>query len=273
MRETKTLALVEYKDGGDGAGEFEGRASTFDTVDSYGDTVIAGAYKDTIPDFLKRGFIGWSHDWTNPIAMVTEAEEKSDGLWIKGEFHSDPESQKYRTRVKERMAKGLFTGLSIGYEATDWEMQGDVRILKKVKLYEVSMVTVPAEQNSGLSAVKGHDISLEEHGERLMESATEYLERVKAGAARELKAGRAISAARRARIEKVVEGVTGLLDELRAIIDSQPDSGTDEDVDEVVGLSADDDQKNEPGKGAVIPEDLREWVDRFEKLRRAYGSD
>jgi HK97 family phage prohead protease len=255
MREQKILALAEYKDAGAGSGEFEGRASTFDAVDSYGDSVAPGAYAETIPEFLKRGFISWHHEWDNPIAMVVAAEERPDGLWIKGEFHSDPQAQVYRTRVRERMAKGMFTGLSIGYEAVDWEMRDQVRILKKIKLYEVSLVSVPAESNAGLSAIKGHGLTLDQHGELTLETIDEYLERIKAGVAKELKVGRAVSAARLARVEAVIEGIAARLDELRSIVDSDPGSGTDEDEESVVGLGADDDQGSEAGKAAAIPEE------------------
>lgn len=171
MREQKTLKLAELKiAGADGdAGSFEGYASRFGTVDSYGDTIDPGAYTDTIPQFLTRGFIGWGHDWNDPIGIVTRASEDNAGLLLAGDFHSDAEAQKFRTRARERVAAGKFMGLSIGYEAQAWEMRtidtpyrdamGEltdrVRALTKIKLYEVSIVTVPAERDSGMTSVKG----------------------------------------------------------------------------------------------------------------------
>lgn len=161
MRETKVLPLAELKVSGEGGpGEFEGRASTFGTIDSYGDTIDRGAYTDTIPEFLERGFIGWGHDWTDPIGFVTAAEERKDGLWVTGQFHSDPDAQKYRQRARERVESGKFMGLSIGFEPLEWEMrqveesEAPIRALTKIKLYEVSLVAVPAERNSGVTTVK-----------------------------------------------------------------------------------------------------------------------
>lgn len=163
MREVKTLPLTELKvsaDEGDGPGEFEGRASTFGTIDSYGDTIDPGAYKTTIPEFLERGFIGWGHDWTDPIGFVKSAEERADGLYVTGQFHSDVQAQTYRQRAKERVAAGKFMGLSIGFEAEAWEMrqveerEDPIRALTQIKLYEVSLVAVPAERNSGVTTVK-----------------------------------------------------------------------------------------------------------------------
>ena len=160
MHEIKLIETAELKIAGDGAGEFEGRASTFGTIDSYGDTVDKGAFAATIPEFIERGFIGWGHDWADPIGLITAAEERDDGLWITGKFHSDPEAQKYRQRAKERVDAGRFMGLSIGFEAKKSEprevegREKPVRALTEIKLYEVSLVAVPAERNSGVSIVK-----------------------------------------------------------------------------------------------------------------------
>jgi HK97 family phage prohead protease len=160
MHEVKTLPLAELKVSGDGTGDFEGRASTFGTIDSYGDTIDKGAYAATIPEFLERGFIGWGHDWKDPIGFVTAAEERADGLWITGKFHGDPAAQAYRTRAKERVEAGKFMGLSIGFEAEEYELRSlpdvseKVRALTKIKLYEVSLVAVPAERNSHVTVVK-----------------------------------------------------------------------------------------------------------------------
>ena len=158
--ETKVLALTEFKLESDGdAGTFEGYASRFGTIDSYGDTIDRGAYKDTIPEFLERGFLGWGHDWADPIGFFTEAREREDGLYVKGQFHSDPEAQVKRQRVKERAEAGKFMGLSIGFEPLDFEFRDEdgrqVRALTRIKLHEVSLVTVPAEHGSGVTRVKG----------------------------------------------------------------------------------------------------------------------
>jgi uncharacterized protein len=170
--EVKTLPLAELKiDGGDSEpGEFTGRASSFNGVDAYGDTIVPGAYEDTIPQFLERGFIGWGHDWSDPIGYVTDAEERSTGLYIKGRFHSDADSQKYRLRAKERAEAGKFMGLSIGFVAQEWEMreEGSVRALTKIHLYETSLVTVPADAGAALTAIKSNGLKFAEELERVL---------------------------------------------------------------------------------------------------------
>lgn len=154
--ELKTVPLAEFKITADsGPGEFTGRAAQFNGLDSYGDTIMPGAFAKTIPGFLDRGFLAAGHDWTAPIGWFTSAEERADGLYITGKFHSDDEAQKHRTRARERMDAGRFVGLSIGYVTKDAVNRDDgVRELREIELYETSLVTVPADRGAGLTAVK-----------------------------------------------------------------------------------------------------------------------
>jgi len=122
--------------------------------------VRKGAYSRTLGQFVQRGFISWAHDWANPIGMVTSAVEPADGLWISGQFQSDGASQRIRTLVRERLGAGKFLGLSIGYKAEEWHREGDVRVLTDITLYEVSIVTVPAEPRAHVSVTKDDRQSL-----------------------------------------------------------------------------------------------------------------
>jgi HK97 family phage prohead protease len=161
-RELKTLPLAEYKVLADGSGTFEGYASVFGGVDSYGDTIDPGAYADTIPEFLHNGFLAWGHDWHDPIATPLSAYEDGKGLYITAQFHSHADAQRARVIAAERLERGKSMGLSIGYEALEWEMRkvdtavrnewgeltDKVRALKKIKLFEVSLVTAdPSTSN------------------------------------------------------------------------------------------------------------------------------
>jgi hypothetical protein len=232
----KTLPFAELKIvGADGdAGSFEGYASVFGTIDSYGDTIDRGAYTQTLPQFLTRGFIGWGHDWNEPIGIVTDAHEDGKGLFITGQFHSDSDAQKFRSRAKERVAAGKFMGLSIGYEAEGYEMRtveqpfrnswgelsDKVRALTKIKLYEVSLVTVPSEENSGVTAVKsdGFGLPFDDHSERTRVAVREWIARAKSGSDIRTKEGRAISTARREKLVSMRDALHGHADELEALL-------------------------------------------------------
>lgn len=273
-REFKVVPLGEFKLAGEGyTGEFSGRASTFGTIDKHADTVEPGAYKDTLPQFLSRGFIGWGHDWDNPIGYVTSAEERSDGLYISGKFHTDPEAQRRRQIAKERLDAGLFMGLSIGYEVKEAGerqveqpvpgkfglMTNTVRVLKKLDLFEVSLVMVPAEAHSGLSSIKGDGLSFDDHLERVRVALEEVCRRCESGSETREKVGRAISLARREKIEGFIGSMGSLLDELRALVADEPSGSEDEAAEPVVGLDAE------------IPEDMKRWVAHWHHLNREFS--
>lgn len=274
MREHKTLALAELKIAGGDAGEFEGRASTFGTVDSYGDTIDPGAYKDTIPQFLTRGFIGWGHDWADPIGIVTKAEERDDGLWITGQFHSDPDAQRWRIRARERVESNKFMGLSIGYEAEEYEMReleapvrnrwgewtDKVRALTKIKLYEVSLVTVPAEENSGVATIKGYgfDVPLADQAFSVRVALEELCARLVSASGTGEKAGRAISAARRQLIEAVSTSLRLNAQQLDELLGQQDDDAEEAAADPVIGLDGLDAQR-------------RQLIERRDWLVKMYG--
>jgi hypothetical protein len=152
--ERKTVAMTEFKVDAT-SGEFEGYASVFGNVDAGGDTVVKGAFTKALPDFLRDGFISWSHDWGQPIAYPTTAEEDRTGLLLAGAFHSTPEAQRARTISSERLAAGKRMGLSIGYAVEEEEWGKTGRLLKVINpLFEVGFVTVPMNRDANLAAVK-----------------------------------------------------------------------------------------------------------------------
>jgi HK97 family phage prohead protease len=154
--EHKVWPLTDFKASDTGSGSFSGYASVFGVRDLGGDVVQAGAYADTLPQFLARGFIPWGHDYSAlPVATVAQAYEDAHGLYLTAEFHSTPDAQAARKVVQERLARGKSMGLSIGYVATDADHQPDGRLLKKIHLLETSLVPVPMQPEAGVTAVKG----------------------------------------------------------------------------------------------------------------------
>lgn len=154
-----------------GPGRLQGYLSTFSNVDSYADTIERGAYAETIPSFLRDGFMAADHSWQYSGGIVgtwLDAREDERGLFVTGEFHSDPDSQKVRQLAVERLGRGKSVGLSIGYEVLEWEFRkvetpvrdrwGDytdmIRVLKKIKLYEGSIVSVPADPQALVTGAK-----------------------------------------------------------------------------------------------------------------------
>lgn len=164
--QTKSLPLTELKAGApDGLedGTFEALISSFNTVDSYGDVVIPGAFAKTLTEWAERGDsipVVWSHKYDDPeyhIGVVESAEEREDGLWVKGRLDLDQDAVK--ARQVYRLLKGRrVTQFSFSYDTIDSAMAQrdgqDVRELREVKLYEVGPTLIGANQNTELGEVK-----------------------------------------------------------------------------------------------------------------------
>lgn len=157
---------VRIKAAGDGeAGTFEAIVSVFGNVDSYGDVVMPGAFKDTLEAWESRGDpipVYWSHRMDDPaylIGSVLEAREVEEGLWVKARLRldDDPAGSKAR-QVYGLLADRLVTQFSFAYDVLDGAMAErdgqDVYELRKLALYEVGPTPIGANQDTELLAVK-----------------------------------------------------------------------------------------------------------------------
>lgn len=151
--ETKQLNLqqTQVKMGAEGSLKFSGYASVFDGLDSYGDTVIAGAYKNTIGDRDRPVQLRWNH-YGPVIGKFTDMYEDEKGLFVEGELtkgHSTAED------AAALLRHGAISGMSIGYHVKDSEQDGVVRKLKEIELFEISLVESPADNNAHVTSIKG----------------------------------------------------------------------------------------------------------------------
>jgi HK97 family phage prohead protease len=144
------LAKCEVKMGAEGSLKFSGYASVFDGLDSYGDTIKAGAYKNTIINRDRPIQLRWNH-YGPVIGKFTEIYEDERGLFVSGELtkgHSVAED------TAALLRHGAISGLSIGYVVKDSEQNGVVRVLKEIELFEISIVETPADNSAHIDSVK-----------------------------------------------------------------------------------------------------------------------
>lgn len=146
------FATTEVKFGLEGGLVFKGYASKFDGVDSYGDTIVQGAYKDTLLDRERPVALRWSH-YGPVIGKFTSIKEDTDGLWVEGELtkgHSVAED------AAALLRHGAISGLSIGYiskqDSDNHPHNG--RKLEKIELIEISVVEEPADNMARVDTVK-----------------------------------------------------------------------------------------------------------------------
>ncbi len=131
----------------------EGYASTFGNRDLVNDVVVKGAYKNTL--MARGGKIKAMRDHKYPIGKITHAEEDSTGLYVRKDISDTPLGQETVTLVED----GVLDSMSIGYETVkaDYELHVDgrkARMLKELKLREVSVVTFPANEAALILGVK-----------------------------------------------------------------------------------------------------------------------
>lgn len=156
INKTLKLESVDLKMDGD-TGKFSGYASVFGGVDSYGDTIIKGAFESTLRNGKPKMF--FNHSWDMPIGKWTKAKEDDHGLFVEGELTP---GLGLSADVRAAMIHGTLDGLSIGgyLKKGDYEDTEGGRIIRKwSNLMEVSPVVFPADGAAriDLSSVKSID--------------------------------------------------------------------------------------------------------------------
>jgi uncharacterized protein len=110
QRKSIALADAQIKLEADDA-TFTGYASTFGNVDAGGDTILKGAYKDTLKtNGLPKMF--FNHDsYAVPIGKWVKAEEDDYGLLLTGEFTP---GNAMAAEVRAALKHGTVDSMSIG---------------------------------------------------------------------------------------------------------------------------------------------------------------
>lgn len=136
-----------------------GLASTFGNVDFVNDVVEKGAFKKTLntrmPKFL------WQHNMREaPIGKITDIKENENGLEFTAIMPKD--DSRIRDTFMPQIKIGSLDTFSIGYRVVKAEIneQTGVRSLKEIDLYEISLVTFPANNKAVLQSYKMVDPKL-----------------------------------------------------------------------------------------------------------------
>lgn len=166
----KHLAFdAEFKAvGDDKSGEFEGYGSVFGVVDSYRDVVVKGAFLESLGS-RKMPKLLLHHSTKMPAGIYTEMREDERGLYVKGKLNLEVQSAR---EMYSLMKMGAIDGLSIGYSTLEEELDRNtgVNLIKKIKLYEVSIVTFAANEEATVLAVKSAPANVRDFEDFLREA-------------------------------------------------------------------------------------------------------
>lgn len=154
----------------DGAG-LTGYAATFGKIDSYGTAFAPGAFTRTLSDRGDKIPILYNHDPHINVGIPESLATDEIGLKVDAQIFDDGADG---TTLSRRLRAGARYGLSFGFrtlrdraatdddnldmdqalEATSDGYFGGFRVIEEVKLYEVSVVTFPANDAAQITAVR-----------------------------------------------------------------------------------------------------------------------
>jgi Escherichia/Staphylococcus phage prohead protease len=148
--------LEDLKSRGDDGWSFSGYASTFGNVDEGGDVVLRGAFRNSLARRVPR--LLWQHDMHEPIGKVLGLTEDDRGLH--GEFKLSRTTRGHD--AYQLLKDGAIDSMSIGYIPDDQEFDDahGVRKLKSVDLLEISLVSIPMNEEARITAVKAAQLPL-----------------------------------------------------------------------------------------------------------------
>lgn len=142
-------------------GMIAGYFSTYDIEpDSYGDIVEKGAFTKTIAKRAESGHpfpLCFNHDFSAVIGSVKTIEDTEKGPYIEAEFLDTQLAQD----VRKMLQSGAIYQFSFAYDVLnsrkpteDESAKGITNVLTELDVFEISVVTVPANQNAVATEVK-----------------------------------------------------------------------------------------------------------------------
>lgn len=140
----------------DEQGIFEGYGNVFGVQDHYRDVVEPGAFTKTLQSWQSKGRLPallWQHDSSKPIGVYESMNEDQRGLHVRGRLLV--EDVPLAREAWALLKAGAINGLSIGYSTVLEERDiNRVNHIKEIDLWEVSLVTFPANAESTITHIK-----------------------------------------------------------------------------------------------------------------------
>lgn len=147
----KASPMGEIADIDEKMGIVKGYGSYFGNKDSDGDVIAKGAYQKTIQENGERVRYLWQHKMDKPIGKIKEMYEDDKGLMFVAEI---PKTTLGNDAL-ELMKAGIVTENSVGILPIQKQMKDGFREITEVKLYEISAVTLAANDQAKILDVKG----------------------------------------------------------------------------------------------------------------------
>ena len=142
----------------DGGVNIRGLAST-NSIDRVGDVINHDAWTKSggLNNFEKNPIILFNHNYDKPIGRATSMEVNKSGLELGARI------SKSAGEIKDLIKDGVLGAFSVGFRVKDAEYneETDGLEIKDAELFEVSVVSVPANQTAMFSLAKSFDSEAE----------------------------------------------------------------------------------------------------------------
>lgn len=158
----KSIILSKAEIETDETGTIEGYASVYYGTDSYGDTIVKGAFDDCV-NAEEKPKMFFNHDrYSVPIGKWEEVTADDRGLYVKGKLNLEVSQAK---DVYSAVKAGDIDGFSVcmmidpaHYTLKDANDQWGGGFIEHVEaLPEISVVTFPADKSARIAKVKSAD--------------------------------------------------------------------------------------------------------------------
>lgn len=211
----------------DETGKFTGIGAVYGNVDLGGDKILPGAFTKTLVAGNQLPLL-WQHNPSDPIGTV-KVTDTSQGLMVEGQLLlSDPTAAKAYSFLKA----GIIKGLSIGYDTVKAAWVDDIRELRELKLWELSVVTFPMNESATVTGIKAmsdddrskhfkaidmHRKAIDRHQRGIRESLKSLFDGLDDDNDADLAADPALLESDEDQGDPEIEGMSMLLSELKAL--------------------------------------------------------
>jgi uncharacterized protein len=158
-----TTRPLQLKRAAADTGTFSGLAAAWSS-DRDGDQFEPGAFHDTLNDWAARGGnipLLVDHDPGQPIGSIIAAAETAEGLEVTAQLAIDTEDGAEAYALLKSGALSLSVGFTIPAGGATSGEEGDGRVITRADLYEVSLVSLPANADAIVSSVKRYSSARE----------------------------------------------------------------------------------------------------------------
>ena len=131
--------------------KIKGYANTI-TKDRAGDVILSEAWttSNALKNFMKNPIMLFGHNHSRPIGKILDLVPTESGLMVEGEV-SAADLQIY-SLIRDEVLKTFSVGFYI--KDAEWDDMTETFIIKDLELLEISVVSVPCNQDSTFSLSK-----------------------------------------------------------------------------------------------------------------------